>query len=428
MNQGEFTDDLFMVDPRKIVISDTIGDGGFANPRHFHRAVNKEKGLLGLGFQDEKMERLRADIKLRGIQNPLVCRKVVKDGEEELHLLAGERRLRCSLDLNLPTVPCHIKEMSDKDAWVAAIRCNDTAEPIGDNATAGLVKYLQEEEGYEKDDILAMFDRSEQWLKKMNTLGELDPLCFRGYEEGRLTLRVAEILAKIDDLDLRHQLYKDALADAEQVWEDRLAKFTKAVDRAEDKVETAKATVSAAKLLGADPATVDEAEKEQEEAEEKLEEAKDAIENHAKTTPQVKNKSLTEAGKKAGAQHQVAAALGKAKIKKLYLDKLDSFIENDGKDDEDEYLCEVEVLRIVREVVNGILSGEKDLSKVLHDVLELIPAEDDVEEEEFESEADFEAGGDLEYDESDEVDSVVPEDDLGYVDDEDVEDEEESLI
>jgi len=417
-NQWEFTEDLFMVDPRKIIISDTIGNG-FANPRHFHRGFEKDKKLLGQGFQDEKMKRLKDDIKFRGIQNPLVCRKIIVDGIEELHLLAGERRLRCSLLLDLPTVPCHIKEMDDKEAWITAIRCNDTAEPIGENATAGLVKYLQEEEGYENNDILAIFNRSEQWLKKMNTLGGLDPLCFKGYEEGRLTLRVAEILAKIDNIELRHQIYNDALADAEQVWEDRLAKYNKAVIRAEDKVETAKAIVSAAKLLGADPTTVENAQKEKKEAEAKLEDAKNTITKHIKTTPQVKNKSLTEAGKKAGAEHQVAAALGKSKIKKLYLDKLDTYIENDGRDDDDTYLCEVEVLRIVRKVVNGILSGEKDLSKVLHEVLELIPAEKEEEEKENEF--------DMEYDESDEVESIVPDDDYNY--DEDIDyDDEESLI
>lgn len=63
-------------------------------------------------FDDERLEELCQTIRVHGLIQPIVVRKI----EQGYELIAGERRLRAVRKLNLPTIPAILKEMSDSQA------------------------------------------------------------------------------------------------------------------------------------------------------------------------------------------------------------------------------------------------------------------------------------------------------------------------
>ena len=66
-------------------------------------------------FDQKKLEELRDSISKNGILQPLIVQKLENNQYE---LIAGERRLRASKMLKLESVPCLIKDVSQRDAAV----------------------------------------------------------------------------------------------------------------------------------------------------------------------------------------------------------------------------------------------------------------------------------------------------------------------
>lgn len=69
-------------------------------------------------FNEDKLEELVSSIREHGVIQPIVVRKRVAGGYE---IIAGERRYRASLRLNLDSIPAIVKEFSDKDAMEIAL-------------------------------------------------------------------------------------------------------------------------------------------------------------------------------------------------------------------------------------------------------------------------------------------------------------------
>src|SRR5438309_1949828 len=73
-------------------------------------------------FDEEALEELAADIKERGILEPLIVRQRKEDGFYEI--IAGERRYRAAQIAGLTEVPVIVREMSEKDARFAMLAEN----------------------------------------------------------------------------------------------------------------------------------------------------------------------------------------------------------------------------------------------------------------------------------------------------------------
>jgi hypothetical protein len=269
--------------------------------------------------------------------------------------------------------------MSDEEAWKVAWRSNDTAKAIGENATAALVKFWRQK-GYDDTMILQITNRTSQWLRQMDILGNLDTKSFDAYAKGLLSLRVALQLSQVRDINLRQQLLDETLADAQhdqQAWVDRQKKI---IDRMADKVETAEANLAAAEIMGS-PESQEIAKKEVAKAEEALAQASAQLEEHKNFVPQAKNKNLSRASKAVGTR-QTTSSLSKAKIEKC-LEKIDKYIIDEGYEGDD-YIGEVDHLEIIRQVLNTILSGSDDFKTMLKEYYESEPSDEEAEESEDE--------------------------------------------
>ena len=137
----QITDDgLFFVDFNLIQRASEV-DEQFFNPRHlgsfdFKDENGNDKRFLGQGFGKEDMQELMTDISKNGLDYPLLCRWIYKDGKINVQVYDGERRQRTierlidsspdvwSSEHNdfrpakdvYAKVPCRIKVMSDEEA------------------------------------------------------------------------------------------------------------------------------------------------------------------------------------------------------------------------------------------------------------------------------------------------------------------------
>ena len=80
-------------------------------------------------FDRESLLELQASIQQLGILEPLVVRAATGKSDE-YELIGGERRWRCAKELKLQTVPIVIVELSDEEAYLAALHDNSHREDL----------------------------------------------------------------------------------------------------------------------------------------------------------------------------------------------------------------------------------------------------------------------------------------------------------
>jgi ParB family transcriptional regulator, chromosome partitioning protein len=80
-------------------------------------------------FDRDSLSALQDSIQQLGILDPLVVR-VVAGKSDEYELIGGERRWRCAKELQLQTVPIVIVELSDEEAYLAALHDNSHREDL----------------------------------------------------------------------------------------------------------------------------------------------------------------------------------------------------------------------------------------------------------------------------------------------------------
>jgi ParB family transcriptional regulator, chromosome partitioning protein len=79
-------------------------------------------------FDRQGLEELTSSIRQLGILQPLVVRPISETDRYEL--IAGERRLRCAIAIELPTVPVVIKDLTDEQAYLLALHENIHREDL----------------------------------------------------------------------------------------------------------------------------------------------------------------------------------------------------------------------------------------------------------------------------------------------------------
>jgi ParB family transcriptional regulator, chromosome partitioning protein len=78
-------------------------------------------------FDSEALLELQESIEQLGILEPLVVRE---SGKDQYDLIAGERRWRCAKTLRLEKVPIVIVDLSDEEAYLAALHDNSQREDL----------------------------------------------------------------------------------------------------------------------------------------------------------------------------------------------------------------------------------------------------------------------------------------------------------
>jgi len=101
-------------------------------------------------FDDDALEELAQSIRELGILEPILVRRRRAGGHE---IIAGERRWRAAQRAGLREVPVFVRELSEKDAFEAALVENLQREDLNPIETARAFQRLVDEHGHSQESV-----------------------------------------------------------------------------------------------------------------------------------------------------------------------------------------------------------------------------------------------------------------------------------
>ncbi|BAW97994.1 chromosome partitioning protein, ParB family (plasmid) [[Synechococcus] sp. NIES-970] len=222
-------------------------------------------------FDPEKIQQLAASIQEYGILEPLLVRPVPHQGNH-YELVAGERRYRAAMQLDLKTVPVVIRDLNDQQALAIALVENLTREDLNPVEEAeGILKLLEIELAVDRKEIKSLLysldnekkgkvithnvmgspkgDQIEAVFTKLGqnwasfTANRLPLLnlpedILEALQRGEIAYTKAKAIARLKDSEVRSQLLQTAIRDNLSLSEIRKRINELAVNTAEEKPQS----------------------------------------------------------------------------------------------------------------------------------------------------------------------------------------------
>jgi len=145
-------------------------------------------------FAPGAMEDLTNSIRQHGIVQPLV---VTKEGDK-YELIAGERRLRAALALELPTVPAIVREASASQKLEIAIIENVQRQDLNPLDEAVAYQRLIDEFSLTQEDVAKKIGKSRAAIANVLRLLDLPEPVQEAIRNGQLSAGHAKVLAGLD--------------------------------------------------------------------------------------------------------------------------------------------------------------------------------------------------------------------------------------
>lgn len=146
-------------------------------------------------FVPEEMEALQESIRANGIRIPLLGRPTRGNGKE-LELVAGERRLRCALKLNLAAVPIIIQDLTDAEV-IRIQRLENGARENLKALEAAEDYVLLEKQGKSIEEICTLYGVKRSHVFTRKRVAKLPDKIKAQIREGKLPITVADLIAKL---------------------------------------------------------------------------------------------------------------------------------------------------------------------------------------------------------------------------------------
>ncbi len=132
--------------------------------------ISESKSQARTYFDPNKLEELSESIKKSGVLQPIIVQQV---GNESYQLIAGERRLRASKSAGLKTIPCLVKDVSDKDAAVLGLVENVQRSQLNTIEEALGYKSLKETYGLSAKEIGLLVGKSRPFIANLLRISNL---------------------------------------------------------------------------------------------------------------------------------------------------------------------------------------------------------------------------------------------------------------
>lgn len=139
------------------------------------------------------LDELAADIKARGILEPLVVRDLVSHHE----IVCGERRYHAALRAGLEAVPVVVRELDDRAALEAAVSENGQRESLHPLEEADAFVALRDQYGETPADIAARFGVTEKLVHQRLSLARLCPEGREAFLADKLSWGIALRVARL---------------------------------------------------------------------------------------------------------------------------------------------------------------------------------------------------------------------------------------
>lgn len=188
-------------------------------------------------FDTEKFNGLKASIQAKGILVPLVVRPISGDRYE---IIAGERRYRAAIELELPSLPVISRELDDQEAaQLSLIENLQRADLNPVEETEGVVRLLTLTLGLSHDDVVAKLNQAayeaRSGIDETSCLDEVNPylhplglniLSFannrlpllklpeeilEALQQGKLEYTKARAIGRLKEVKARQELLREAV-------------------------------------------------------------------------------------------------------------------------------------------------------------------------------------------------------------------------
>jgi ParB family chromosome partitioning protein len=176
-------------------------------------------------FRDDQLSDLVDSIRERGIIQPLIVR--LAGGKYEL--IAGERRMRASLEVGLSEAPVIVRKASDQEVLELALIENLQRADLNPIEEAAAYSRLSKEFRLTQEEIAKRVGKSRAAVANAMRLMELDPEVQAHLTQGRLTVGHAKVLLGLKNPEEQRLLAEKlirtnaSVRDAEQLVASHLA-------------------------------------------------------------------------------------------------------------------------------------------------------------------------------------------------------------
>ncbi|MBE3556516.1 MAG: nucleoid occlusion protein [Firmicutes bacterium] len=159
-------------------------------------------------FDDEALQELARTIRLYGVVEPVIARKV----GDVYELVAGERRYRAAALAGLTHIPAVVRELSDAEAASLALIENLQREGLSPIEEAQAYRHLMELQGLTQEALAQRLGKSQSTVANKLRLLHLPPVVQEAINARLLTERHARALLALPDGKQQVELMDKVLA------------------------------------------------------------------------------------------------------------------------------------------------------------------------------------------------------------------------
>jgi len=184
-------------------------------------------------FDDAKLEELAQSIRELGVLEPILVRKRSQGG---FHIIAGERRWRAAQRAGLHEVPVFVKELSDTEAFEAALVENLQREDLNPIETARALQRLLDDHSHTQESVAQRIGKDRSTVANALRLLKLPEAVLEMVEQGQLSEGHGRALLVAGDPNTMLKLARSAIEKSWTVRDtEKAARFAADVAKAKDK-------------------------------------------------------------------------------------------------------------------------------------------------------------------------------------------------
>lgn len=170
--------------------------------------IDEPESPARLEVEDEDLYELAESIAEIGLINPITV-KSKDNGRYEV--IAGHRRLLACKLAGLKKVPVLVSDIAKEKAAEIMITENVARKDMSPIEEAAMLKELSDLKGYGIGALARITGKSKSWVRERLDLLFLRPELQKALHEGKINIRQAKILDKVEDDELRARWLKEAI-------------------------------------------------------------------------------------------------------------------------------------------------------------------------------------------------------------------------
>ncbi len=183
-------------------------------------------------FDDARLEELTQSIRELGVLEPILVRKRSQGG---FHIIAGERRWRAAQRAGLHDVPVFVKELSDGEAFEAALVENLQREDLNPIETARAFQRLIDDHSHTQETVAQRVGKDRSTVSNSLRLLKLPEAVLEMVEQSQLTEGHGRALLVAGDPNMMLKLARSAIEKGWSVREtEKAARFAADIAKAKE--------------------------------------------------------------------------------------------------------------------------------------------------------------------------------------------------